>query len=143
MLRTPSPAALAGVFLAALAGGLLARWLSPSPVQAQSADSGDRYVAVATDYQTGVGLLYVLDQKTQHLVVYEAKGGAPNSHQLVFVGARNISLDTQLDGFNDESDYSFKELKEMFERRSLPTGASAPAADAPGAAQNDSQHPGG
>ncbi|TAH36336.1 MAG: hypothetical protein EYC70_11045 [Planctomycetota bacterium] len=135
MLRTPDLRFLPWLAPAALLGGLAARWLAPQPVAAQSADSGNRYVAVSTEYQQGVGLLYVLDQKTEHLAVYEARGGAPNSHELVLVGARNISLDTQLDGFNDESEYTFKELKELFERRNLPTGE--------GGAESDGGRPGG
>ena len=121
-MRRPDPTTCSWLLAAALGGGLAARWLTPPPVQAQAADSGPRYVAVSTEYQQGVGLLFVLDQKTEHLAVYEAHGGAPNSRELVLVGARNISLDTQLDGFNDESEYSFKELKELFERRNLPIG---------------------
>ena len=87
---------------------------SPPTVHAQSADGGRRYVAVTGEYSEGVALLYVLDQQTQHLVVYEAKGGANNSHSLKFVGARNIELDTLLDGFNDESEYSHRDLERQF-----------------------------
>ncbi|HEX9794378.1 MAG TPA: hypothetical protein VGC54_10385 [Planctomycetota bacterium] len=115
------------LLLVAVAGGVLAlagaRWLWPAEVAAQSADSGSRYVAVAAEYQTGVSLLYVLDQTTQHLVVYQARGGAPNSHEVTLVGARNISLDTQLEGYNDESDYSYQDLVEMFARRKIPPPA--------------------
>ncbi|MAW60265.1 MAG: hypothetical protein CMJ94_05450 [Planctomycetes bacterium] len=106
--------------LAALLGAMATRFLAPAPVQAQSADGDRRYVAVAAEYQTGVSLLYVLDQQTERLAVYEARGGASNSHRLALVGVRNVGLDTQLDGFNDESDYSFKELEELLERRGVP-----------------------
>lgn len=105
---------------AALLGAIGARLLAPAPVQAQSADGDRRYVAVAAEYQTGVSLLYVLDQKSERLAVYEARGGASNSHRLALVGVRNVALDTQLDGFNDESDYSYKELEELLERRGVP-----------------------
>jgi len=107
---------------AALAGALLARWTLPVPVAAQAADSGRRYVAVTGEYQQGVSLLYVLDQKNESLVVYEAQGGAPNSREVVLVAARDISLDTRLQGFNDESDYSAAELRRLFENRKIPTG---------------------
>ncbi len=108
--------------LAAALGALLARWGLPQEAQAQSADSGQRYVAVAGEYMTGVSILYVLDQKTQHLAVYEARGGSPNSHEVVFIGARDISLDTQLSGFNDESEMSAAQLREEFEKRGLLQG---------------------
>lgn len=113
----------AGMLLCALLGAAAARWALPEPVQAQAADSGQRYVAVTGEYMTGVSLLYVLDQQTQRLAVYEARGGAPNSREVVFVGARNIALDTQLDAFNDESEYTHSELRELFERRQVPAGS--------------------
>lgn len=99
------------------AGSAFILLLSPKVAHAASpytGDSGKRYVAVTGPYQDGVSLLYVLDQETQHLVVYEARGGAANSHRVMFVGARNIELDTQLDGFNDESEYTHQELEEAF-----------------------------
>ena len=102
------------LLLAFLVGAAGLRLLSPQPVLANAGDSGKRYVAVTGPYQGGVSLLYVLDQKTQHLAVYEARGGAANSHRLMFVGARNIELDTQLDGFNDESEYTHQELEKEF-----------------------------
>lgn len=106
--------------IGALVGLALSRWTQPAPVQAQAADSGQRYVAVSGEYQTGVSLLYVLDQESQRLAVYEGRGGASNSHRLSLVGVRNVALDMQLDGFNDESDYSYKELQELLERRGVP-----------------------
>lgn len=102
------------VLLAFVAGAAIMRLLLPPSVHASPSDSGKRYVAVAGPYQEGVSLLYVLDQQTQHLAVYEARGGAPNSHRVLFVGARNIELDTQLDGFNDESEYSHQDLEAEF-----------------------------
>ena len=109
------------VLAGALLGVLGARWLVPPTVHAQAADGGRRYVAVAGPYQAGVSLLYVLDQETQHLAVYEAKGGAPNSREVVLVGVRNIQLDTLLDAFNDESDYTYQQLKAFLEKRGVPT----------------------
>ena len=109
------------VLAGALLGVLGARWFVPSAVHAQAADGGRRYVAVAGPYQAGVSLLYVLDQETQHLAVYEAKGGAPNSHEVVLVGVRNIQLDTLLDAFNDESDYTYQQLKAFLEKRGVST----------------------
>lgn len=112
------PTLLLGLAVAGLLGGLSARLLFPAPVAAapQSADAGERYVAAVGPYQDGVSLLYVLDQKTQRLAVYEARGGAKNSHRVEFVGARNISLDSLLDAFNDDSEYSYQALRKDFEQ---------------------------
>lgn len=112
---------LFGALLAAgLLGGLVSHGLTPTPVLAQTADSGGRYVAATAEFQSGVSVLYVLDQENQALAVYQAEGGAPNSRNIVFVGARNISLDTQLPAFNDESEFSHLDLKKEFEKKKIP-----------------------
>jgi|MDSW01.1.fsa_nt_gb hypothetical protein len=114
-MKTISPIIfLLSLICAMLCGILGFLILYPQDVYAQGSDGGRRYVAVTGEYSEGVTLLYVLDQETQHLVVYEAKGGANNSHSVKFVGARNIELDTLLDGFNDESEYSHKDLERQF-----------------------------
>jgi len=112
------PTLLLGLTLAGLLGGLAGRLSAPPAVAAapQSADAGARYVAAVGPYQDGVSLLYVLDQQTQRLSVYEARGGAKNAHRVEFVGARNISLDSLLDSFNDESEYSYEALRKEFEK---------------------------
>ena len=123
------PSSILPLLLAVGVGLLLSQWIQPEPVQAES-DGGRRYVAVTGPYQEGVALLYVLDQQTQRLAVYEARGGAPNSRKVVHVGSRNIRLDTELDGFNDESEYSFQELEKLLTRRGVdvqePLGVSTP-----------------
>jgi hypothetical protein len=107
------------LLLAALLGAAILHLLTPEPVAAQSSDGGRRYVAVTGPYQEGVSVLYVLDQVDQRLAVYEARGGAANSRRVALVGVRNVALDTELDGYNDESDYSFKDLEELLERRGV------------------------
>ncbi len=130
-----TPSRLFPLLLAALMGGLVVRWGIPTPVLAD-VDSGPRYVAVAGPYQEGVSLLYVLDQKTRHLAIYEARGGSPSSRELVFVAARNLSLDLLLDGFNDESEMSYRQLQAEFDSRGialpdsrLPSPSQPPASD--------------
>jgi len=106
------------LLLAACLGALLSHWFSPAQVRAETSPLL-RYMAVTGPYQQGVSLLYVIDQHTQRLAVYEARGGASNSHRLVHVGSRNIRLDTALDAFNDESEYSFKELEKLLKKRGV------------------------
>lgn len=117
MNRRPDLTLLAGLALAGLLGAAAARFLAP-PVAAaaQASDGGHRYVAVTGPYMDGVSLLYVLDQETERLTVYEARGGAKNAHRVEFVAARNIGLDSLLNGFNDESEYSYEALEKEFEK---------------------------
>jgi hypothetical protein len=111
---------LLALLSASLLGAVLASFFHPEAAYAQSADGGRRYVAVTGTYMEGVSILYVLDQQTQHLAIYEARGGATNSHRIQFVGARNIELDMQLDGYNDESDLTHKELEKEFLKSGIP-----------------------
>lgn len=125
MTRRLDPTLLLGLACAGLLGALVARLTSPTTVLAapQSADGDRRYVAVTGPYMDGVSLLYVLDQKTERLTVYEARGGAKNAHRVEFVAARNIGLDSLLDGFNDESEYPFEALQKEFEKSGHAIGA--------------------
>ena len=107
-----------------------------------SSGEANGFIAVTGSYGVGTSVLYVLDTVNRQLAVYEARGGSENSRRLVFVGARRIDLDLQLEGYNDDSDFSYGELSERFARRgaaagdgsgaSLPPGALAPKTGAGG-----------
>lgn len=79
-----------------------------------SADSNDAMIAVTGIDVTGGSLLYLVDTETRRLAVYQATGGTSSTMNVKFVGARNIDLDLQVDGYNDESEFSYKELVERF-----------------------------
>jgi len=119
-MTTNRTAFLLALLSASLLGAALMSLLLPKTALAQSSDGGRRYVAVTGPYMAGVSLLYVVDQETQHLAVYEARGGAANSHRIQFVGARNIELDMQLDGYNDESDMTHQDLEKEFQKSGIP-----------------------
>ncbi|MEC7585194.1 MAG: hypothetical protein VYE77_12825 [Planctomycetota bacterium] len=82
----------------------------------QSSSSGD-FLAVTGSYGVGTSVLYVIDSVTRRLVVYEARGGSPAMRSVVFVGARNIDLDLQLEQYNDDSEYTYRRLQSMFEQK--------------------------
>lgn len=77
-------------------------------------DSNGRMIAVTGIDLTGAAILYVIDTENPHIAVYQAQGGSASSQGIKLVAARNITLDLQLDGFNDQSQYSFKQLQEKF-----------------------------
>ena len=82
-----------------------------------TADSNGSMIAVTGVDVTGGSLLYLIDTETRHLSVYQATGGTKSTMNLQWVGGRNIDLDMQVDGFNDKSEYSFKELSSRFESK--------------------------
>ena len=77
-------------------------------------DSNSRMIAVTGIDLTGSAILYVIDTQNPHIAVYQAQGGSSSSQGIKLVGARNITLDLQLDGFNDQSLHSFKDLQQKF-----------------------------
>jgi hypothetical protein len=79
--------------------------------------SGNGIIAVTGSYGVGTSVLYVLDTVNKQLAVYEARGGATSGRRLHLVGARRIDLDLKLEGYNDESDFTYGELRQRFERR--------------------------
>jgi len=79
-----------------------------------TADSNGSMIAVTGVDVTGGSLLYLIDSETRQLSVYQATGGTKSTMNIRWVGARNIDLDLQVDGFNDESEYTFKQLAAQF-----------------------------
>ncbi len=91
-----------------------------------TADSNGRMIAVTGVDVTGGSLLFVIDSETRHLSVYQATGGTSSTMNLKWVGGRNIDLDLQVDGFNDKSEISYKDLRQRFDDN-LPADADAEA----------------
>lgn len=88
----------------------------PAPSFA-TADSNDRMIAVTGIDVTGTSVLYVIDTLEKRLSVYQADGGGKSTAGVRWVGARNIALDFAVDGWNDRSDVSFKELRDRLDSR--------------------------
>ena len=83
------------------------------------ADSNNRMIAVTGIDVTGSSILYLVDTVNYHLAIYQANGGSASTQGVKLVGARRIDLDMQLDGLNDKSKYSYKDLRDQFRSKSL------------------------
>lgn len=79
-----------------------------------TADSNGTMIAVTGVDVTGASILYLIDTQGRHVSVYAAKSGTSSQSEIRWVGARNIDLDLQVDGFNDKSEYKYKELEQRF-----------------------------
>jgi len=84
-----------------------------------TSDSNGRMIAVTGIDITGSSVLYVIDTIDKRLSVYQATGGSKSTSSVRWVGARNIALDFEVDGWNDESQVSFKELRDELGRAGL------------------------
>ena len=83
-------------------------------------------IAVTGMDVTGASVLYLVDTEKEHLVCYQASGGAGSTRGVKLVGARKIGLDLRLDGFNDKTENDgkplrYKDLERMFVDKGLPT----------------------
>ncbi|MEZ6005728.1 MAG: hypothetical protein R3F33_16285 [Planctomycetota bacterium] len=95
-----------------------------------TADSNNDMIAVTGVDVTGVSVLYLIDTKSKKLAVYQASGGSGGTQGIKLVGARNIALDLQLDGFNDKTEYKgrplrFQDLQKRFEGSGLTVDGSS------------------
>jgi hypothetical protein len=75
-----------------------------------TSDSNSQMIAVTGMDVTGSSILYLIDTQSRHISVYQARGGTSSMSHIKWVGGRNIDLDLQVDGFNDKSEISYKEL---------------------------------
>lgn len=122
------------LILVGVVGFLVGRGDRPLLADA-TANGNGRMVAVTGPYQNGVSLLYVVDTVSRQLAVYEARGGSRSSGRIVLVAARRIDLDLTLEGYHDDSEYSYFDLASTFRKHGLndaiqtpPDGVNAGAA---------------
>lgn len=85
--------------------------------EAGQSASANGFLAVTGSYGVGTSVVYLFDTVNRQLAVYEARGGSAEQRRVALVGARKIDLDLQLEGYNDRSEYEYRKLKEVFERR--------------------------
>ena len=97
-----------------------------------TADSNDRMIAVTGVDITGSSILYLVDTENLRLAVYQATGGTASMNNVRLIGARRIDLDMQLDGLNDKSEYSYKELRQLFTDQGLLDGETESTQDSSG-----------
>ena len=100
-------------------GGTPPQTQAPQPMRIATqgygtSDSNGRMIAVTGVDVTGGGILYLIDTESRHISVYSAQGGTSSTSNIKWIGGRNIDYDLQVDGFNDKSELSYKELAKRF-----------------------------
>ena len=81
-----------------------------------TSDSNSQMIAVTGVDRTGASVLYLVDTQAKQLAVYQASGGTSSSTGVKLIGARRLDLDLQLYGFNDKSEYSYRDLEKQFSK---------------------------
>ena len=77
------------------------------------------HIAVSAIDVTGNNILYVIDTVNPHIAVYQANGGTSGTQGISLVAARDISLDLQLEGLNDKSEFQYEDLYRTFVENGL------------------------
>jgi len=95
-------------------GGNNAPQIQMSPPMIANSDSNHRMIAVSAIDVTGNNILYVIDTISAHMAIYQANGGTKGTQGVKLVAARDISLDLQLEGLNDQSEFQFEDLYRQF-----------------------------
>ncbi len=90
------------------------------------ASESNGFLAVTGSYGVGTSVLYVIDTVHKQLAVYEGRGGSKSMRRIVLVGARRIDLDLKLEGYNDESEYDYEALRQLFARKAKAEAAGEP-----------------
>lgn len=93
---------------------------------------GNGFLAVTGSYGVGTSVLYLVDTVHRQLAVYEARGGAGAQRRVVLVGARRIDLDLQLEGYNDQSEYDYSALRDLFRKRGRKDAEPSTGLESPG-----------
>lgn len=90
---------------------LVSSWLkNPNVVQAASGVGSEEFLLATGSSSQGGALIFVLNTEKEVLNVYEADGGSEAMRRLTFVASRKISRDLFVTGYNDKSEYSYREL---------------------------------
>lgn len=97
----------------------------PPIAMAATADSNNRMIAVTGTDITGASILYVVDTVSYQLAVYQAVGGSESSQGVKLVGARRIDLDFKVDGYKDRSQFTYKKLREEFDKQERESAATS------------------
>jgi hypothetical protein len=84
-----------------------------------NSDANRRMIAVSAIDVTGNNILYVIDTVNPHIAVYQANGGTSGTQGITLVAARDISLDLQLEGLNDKSEFKYEDLYRTFVENGL------------------------
>ena len=109
------PSKLSSVLLAVIVTYLLTTMLTPEPIPAvfgDTSDSGGDHLLIATGKMANLeaDVLYVLDERTQKLAVYLARGNA-----LEMLAVRDCSYDFQLIGYGEQKP-DLKTVKEHLQK---------------------------
>jgi len=93
---------------------------------------GNGIIAVTASYGVGTAVVFVIDTNEKQMAIYEARGGSKGGRRLYLVGARRIDLDLKLEGYHDESEYSYQKLRAEFEKNGFFEGDKGDSAEPAG-----------
>ena len=88
---------------------------------ASDSNSNNRFIAVTAPIGSGESVLYLIDSKTEQLVVYRFG----RNRGLMFLAGRKIQYDLKISGYRDVSEFSHLEMKELYGKQRAKEAAAA------------------
>lgn len=129
MTPAPSTTFLLGVAITAAVFGWCRR---PEVVRADGpveGESSSEFIVRSAASSSGTALLFVLNQRTKVLSLYEGEGGSRATRGLSLVASRKIERDNYVTGYNDRSEYSYQDLVKRFQLEEARTSSTGEAED--------------
>lgn len=90
--------------------GLEGRSVAPRP---SDSNSNNRFVAVTCPTSTGESVLFLIDSVQESVCVYRFRGGQGLEH----LSSRKIEYDLKVSGYKDTSEYTYDEMRELYQQQ--------------------------
>ena len=86
-------------------------------------DSNNRFVAVTCPTVTGESVLFLIDSVQEQIAVYRYQAG----QGLEYLSSRKIEYDLRVSGYHDMSEYTYDQMRELYQQETGRQAAKAPA----------------
>lgn len=86
-------------------------------------DSNNRFVAVTCPTITGESVLFLIDSLQEQIAVYRYQAG----QGLEYLSSRKIEYDLRVSGYHDMSEYTYDQMRELYQQETGRQAAKAPA----------------
>ena len=86
-------------------------------------DSNNRFVAVTCPTVTGESVLFLIDAVQEQIAVYRYQAG----QGLEYLSSRKIEYDLRVSGYHDMSEYTYDQMRELYQQETGRQAAKAAA----------------
>ncbi|MHC4549132.1 MAG: hypothetical protein ACYTEZ_10165 [Planctomycetota bacterium] len=88
---------------------------------ASDSDSNNRFVAVTSPIGSGESVLFLIDSESEQIAIYRYRRGKG----LEFLAGRKIEYDLRISGYQDISEFTHDEMKQLYQKQAAKEAAKA------------------